>query len=499
MLYNREIALSFLGHASNNLNILRDRNMKVNLNDFDDLLHKTIFGALNNLALQKDINEVDGMAVDGFLKAYPIQYELFSKSDGISIIDGAKAIAQTKSLDYAYNTLKKFSILRRFQIVGMDVREIYDENTFDMVKLEQQRMQLDSMSVDDIKHHFKLKLINIDSEFNMGGDSYSFRAGDIIEDLIERCKSAKHWGLSFQSKLYNAVFRGMQGSKYMIRSGGTGSGKSRMSIGDMCNIGCSERYIPEVGDWVKNIKVEDVTFISTELTEDEVNLAILATVSGVPEDVIKNGKYTDEIEFRIKKATQIIKDAKIHCEYNSDFSIAEIENMIEKNIIRNRTKYIFFDYIQITASLAQELTNLFGYTLREDQMLNQLSTALKNISNKYDVFILTSTQLNRSYKVDQYLDATHLRGGMATADKADFVVITMKATKADIEKLQPILEEGFKDVPTHGHHVVKNRGGKWVGIIIWTKTDLDTINLKDCFVTTQDYELIYDIAPVTLK
>ena len=224
-----------------------------------------------------------------------------------------------------------------------------------------------------------------------------------------------------------------------------------------------------------------------------------ASVSGVPEEAIKDGRYSEEVEYRLRRATAIIKEAKIHCEYNSNFNISELENIIEKNIIRNGAKYIFFDYIQVTASLAQELNRLFGYTLREDQMLNQLSTALKNLANKYDVFILTSTQLNRTYKVDQYLDVTALRGGMATADKCDYVVITMKATKADLEKIEPIVEKTFKDAPTHAHHVVKNRGGKWVGIIIWTNTDLDTINVEDCFVTTQDYELVYSISPITLK
>lgn len=84
---------------------------------------------------------------------------------------------------------------------------------------------------------------------------------------------------------------------------------------------------------------------------------------------------------------------------------------------------------------------------------------------------------------------------MATADKCDYVVITMKATSADKEKLAPIVVGGFKDYPTHGHHVVKNRGGKWTSIILWVYMDLDTISVKDCFATTQDYELIPNLSP----
>lgn len=499
MLYSRENVLDIFGLICNDLNLIRDRSVDLRIDDFVDHNHRIIFGAINNLSLQKDINEVDGMMVDIYLKEHPTQYPTFKANNGVKIIDDAKVACKGRSFEFAYGMIKKMSLLRKYQLIGMDIREIYDENTLDIVQLETQRVNLERATIEQIKQHFKLKLIEIDNEFETKSDSYSFRAGDSIEDLIQRCKEAEHWGATFQSRLYNAVFRGMQGSKYMIRSAGTGGSKTRQSIGDMCNIACSERYLPKMKEWVKNDNVKDVVFISTELTEDEVNLAILSTVSGVPEEAIKDGRYSEEVEYRLRRATAIIKEAKIHCEYNSNFNISELENIIEKNIIRNGAKYIFFDYIQVTASLAQELNRLFGYTLREDQMLNQLSTALKNLANKYDVFILTSTQLNRTYKVDQYLDVTALRGGMATADKCDYVVITMKATKADLEKIEPIVEKTFKDAPTHAHHVVKNRGGKWVGIIIWTNTDLDTINVEDCFVTTQDYELVYSISPITLK
>lgn len=278
--------------------------------------------------------------------------------------------------------------------------------------------------------------------------------------------------------------------------------KTRQSIGDMCNISCSERYIPKLNQWVVNKNVESSTFISTELTADEVQLAFLSTVSGVAEEKIKFGKTNAEEENRIMKAVQILKQAPIYCEYNSNYSISEIENIIEKNIIRYDVKYVFFDYIQITQNLATELIKAFGYALREDSMLSQLSSALKNLANKYDVFIGTSTQLNRNYKTDSYPDATWLRGGMAVLDKADYGVITMKVKGSDIEKLKPILESRFGDNPTHVHHIIKNRGGKWVGISVWVTMDLDTINVYDenngGFATTFDFEYIKGLVPINL-
>ena len=69
--------------------------------------------------------------------------------------------------------------------------------------------------------------------------------------------------------------------------------------------------------------------------------------------------------------------------------------------------------------------------------------------------------------------------------------------------MKGILEKRFGGfTPTHAHHIIKNRGGKWTGVILWVEMDLDTINVYDgCgtgFATTQDYEFIKDLNPIKL-
>lgn len=503
IIYNRDVAIGVLGSACNNLNLLRDRNYEINQNDFDDMLHKLIFSVLQNLALEKDIVEVDGFVISNYLANHPVQYERFRNNNGVELISKFKEFSKRCSFDYCYKMMKKYSLLRRFDSIGMDIREVYNPESFDVALIENQVKNIEKASLDEIKQYFKSKLIEIDLEFQTRTDSYSFEVGDGVEELLAKCKEGVSWGATFQSKLLNAVFGGMGFSKVLIRSSNSGGGKSRQAIGDMCNIACKERYIPKLNRWITREETEETTFISTELTKDEVHLAILSTIAGVKEERIKRGETNAEEDVRLAKAVKIMKESKIHIEYTSNFSITEIENIIERSIIRYNCKYIFFDYIQVTANLSQELNRLFGYVLREDQMLNQLSTALKNMANKYDVFISTSTQLNRNHKHDQYLDATHLRGGQATLDKADYGVITVKVTKADLEKLKGILERKFGGfVPTHAHHIIKNRGGKWTGVILWVNMDLDTINVYDgCgegFATTQDYEYLPDLNPITI-
>ena len=64
MLYNKRVALDFLGKACSNLDILRDRNYVVNQDDFSDRLHKIIFAVLQDLALEQDIKSVDGITIE---------------------------------------------------------------------------------------------------------------------------------------------------------------------------------------------------------------------------------------------------------------------------------------------------------------------------------------------------------------------------------------------------------------------------------------------------
>lgn len=120
MIYNREEALNLLGNICNDLNILRDRNYDINVGDFDDLFHKTIFGVLTNLSLEKDVKVVDGFMIDKYLRNFPIQHKTFELNNGVEAIEKMKDV-KGASLDYSYKITKKMSLLRRFKMVGMDV------------------------------------------------------------------------------------------------------------------------------------------------------------------------------------------------------------------------------------------------------------------------------------------------------------------------------------------------------------------------------------------
>jgi replicative DNA helicase len=288
----------------------------------------------------------------------------------------------------------------------------------------------------------------------------------------------------------------MRRTKFMLRSAETGAGKTRQAIADMCNVSCDMIYDYKKG-WVKNGIPYPSLFISTELEKREVQTIMLAFISGIDDEIIKNGRYSEKVAERLKIAIEVLKRAPIYCVYIDDFTISDIEMIIERHIIEHNVQFVAFDYIQITPKLAKSMANIFGSSLREDQILVQFSAAMKSLANKYDIYITSSTQLNRNAKDENLRDAAALRGGSSTADKPDFGINTFKVTSRDLDNIKHILERGFFERPNYAHWVYKNRGGR-DKVIIWTKMNLGTVREVPLFVTDWDYNFINDIQPINI-
>ena len=61
-----------------------------------------------------------------------------------------------------------------------------------------------------------------------------------------------------------------------------------------------------------------------------------------------------------------------------------------------------------------------GIKLREDNVLFMLSTRLKDLCNKYGIFIMSATQLSAEWKDAKIPDQNLLRGAKAIADWTKF-------------------------------------------------------------------------------
>lgn len=481
--------LGILCHAPQTV---RNPEMPISEGDFYQAFHKNIFAAINNIAYSDSkVSQVTPIDIDNYLAQYPQHYKIWEQHDGLDYMQSAYETANVKIYKNNYWRLKKFAMLRDYVNAGVDVTSLYDYNLVDLKQQEEQMKELDKMSIDHMVDHFQLRMIDLREKWSIGERRKSFKAGDGMDGLLQRLRETPEMGYPFRNGFYNAIFRGQRFKKFMLRSAGTGVGKTRLSMGDMCNIAVEEIWDYDEKKFVPNGTGNPILFISTELEQQELQTGMIAFVSGVDEDVIKNGKYSDEIEQRLLYAIEIIKRSPIHAEYIDDFSISDIETLIELHIIENNVKYIAFDYIQMVPKLARSMQEAFAGSLREDQILVQLSAALKLLANKYDVYIVSATQLNRMAKEHENRDTTSLRGGSATADKVDHGVMVFRCTQKDLDNLKHVLDKGFNSKkPNFCHYVYKNRGGSKVGCIIWTKYHGGVIREEELFVTDLDFNLM---------
>lgn len=393
--------------------LIKDKKYKLSLYDFVEPFHKIVFAAINNLVIH-NAKEIDEIIIDNFISSYSEQYTIFQKNHGIEYLINAKQKSEKENFEYNYNRLRKFSLLRKYQDSGIDVIEIYNEDIVNPKKQQDMQQKFDKLTIKDIARFFDLKIIKIKEEYNISNSEQSKKAGVGVKKIIQQFKETPEMGLGVESKMLTTVMRGARKKKYILRSSGTGGGKSRSSIGDLCCLCANQIYDINKRKWVDNPNGQNNAglYIGAEMDlNKEVDLIAVAYVSGVSEENIIDGKYKEGEEERVNKAGDILANSQLYLVKMPEFDLQSIEQIIEKYKIMYNVEYVAFDYIFATDALLQEAKERRGNTItREDQVLLSLSKELKDITSEYDVWLIGMTQVNGDYKDTSRRDETIIRG-----------------------------------------------------------------------------------------
>mgnify|MGYP000897550409 CR=1 FL=1 len=386
--------------------LIKDKKYKLSLYDFVEPFHKIVFAAINNLVIH-NAKEIDEIIIDNFISSYSEQYTIFQKNHGIEYLINAKQKSEKENFEYNYNRLRKFSLLRKYQDSGIDVIEIYNEDIVNPKKQQDMQQKFDKLTIKDIARFFDLKIIKIKEEYNISNSEQSKKAGVGVKKIIQQFKETPEMGLGVE-------MRGARKKKYILRSSGTGGGKSRSSIGDLCCLCANQIYDINKRKWVDNPNGQNNAglYIGAEMDlNKEVDLIAVAYVSGVSEENIIDGKYKEGEEERVNKAGDILANSQLYLVKMPEFDLQSVEQIIEKYKIMYNVEYVAFDYIFATDALLQEAKERRGNTItREDQVLLSLSKELKDITSEYDVWLIGMTQVNGDYKDTSRRDETIIRG-----------------------------------------------------------------------------------------
>lgn len=509
-IYSENDAALLLGILMHDATKCLDDKYPLENSDFSEILfHKIIYASIHNLAIRGAVS-VDEIMINEFVSSYPEQFEVFTKNKGIEFCITMLELSENKveNLPYYWEGLRKHSILRDLEGSGTDITEIWDRN----IKNSQNEEELNKWKLKDIIEFYEEKQLKIKRKYEVEDDGTNRKkAGDSGREIYLSMKESPMMGVEFESKYLTTLWSGLGIPQFFIRSGDTSSGKSRSVVGDMGCISANEIFDIEENKWVENPNGgHGVLYIGCEMElDEECDPLMWAYVSGVESSKIIKGKCTPEEEARVMKAIDVVNDSKIWLTDMPNFNIKKLEDEIKFHKREFNISYVGFDYMLLNQALVKEFCQNRGSGVgsRGDEVLLELSSALKNMCKKYGIGMLSATQVNASISDYKIRDYQVLRGGKAVADKATGGSISMPITEQELNLVQPYIANapgqkmGFGTIlqPNFVETVYKGRFSEYPKECkIFSYYNLGNMRKQELFVTDKNFKPI-DIQPTYIR
>lgn len=461
--------------------------------DFPQDFHKVIFESIFNLN-KLGLSKITSETIEDYLQKNPKKLGIYQANQGNKYLKEISLAAQPEAFDFYYGRLKKFTLLRAYHNLGIDLSDLYDPYSLDLNQLSKQEDILNNTSLEDLADFINGKVDNIKIKYAQGtNQSFTEDEGSKIRNLLAKYKETPALGAPLFCEFSNTIFRGARLKKFYLRSAATGTGKTRTMIADACNLAYDEIYDVEKGEWISLGKAVPTLYINSEMDEEEILTIRLAFLSGVSEDKIVMGMCSPQEEERLNHAIDVIERGKLKISLMSNYGLTELENIIKISNRKYKTHYVFLDYLHSTQKILSQVSANSGVKgLQEYSILFLIAVRLKELCNELNCFIMSSTQLNGDWKQAKTFDQNLLRGSKSIADKIDAGTILLDATQEDLEKLAPITSK-LGVVPNVKMSVYKNRGNKYNNLLVWYRANKGTARFIPLFCTTYNFELIENI------
>ena len=226
---------------------------KLTKDDFVEAFHKIVFVGINNL-FNAGTTVIDSNILEEYLKnEYPSKYLIYAKNSGSLYIDKAIEVAIPENFNTNYNEVRKYSLLRELLKQDIDVSEFFDPEEIDSLVKDKQRDLFERSSLDDIIDYYKGKLFGLSQQYSTRSTRDSVKAGSAdAKKQKELWKLKPQVGLEYCSNYLTTVTNGLRKKKFTVMSAGTGTGKTRISIANICRAFAPKYYDPKQKKFVEN-------------------------------------------------------------------------------------------------------------------------------------------------------------------------------------------------------------------------------------------------------
>lgn len=362
---DKQSTLQILGSLMQLPNLLSQTD-KYNLTpfDFSSRLDRNIFIAIDTL-YRNGAKRIKPIDIENFLNSNQSALALFNQQNGIEYLQDADYLAEPDNFDYYYKHLKKINLLTSLKKMGIDTNQFYCED-FTKEKAFEINQKFEQLQISDIFTKLKKDILKVEHKFLQNEVTEVKKAFIDIEELIEDSYTQEDVGYPLQGDIFSEVISGARKNMLCIRSGASGTSKTRQAVGDACFLAFPIRYDPITCEWVQTGNNQKVLFIATEQNFKEIQKMILAYLTGFNENKFRYGDYSTSEEKILNQALKVLE------KYQDNFYIVKmpnptielIKNIIRENCILYNIEYVFYDYIFIGPAILGEFS---GFKLRNDK------------------------------------------------------------------------------------------------------------------------------------
>lgn len=365
-IFMSEYERGLLSLAIRNLNCLTELRQKATVDYFLYPPHKIIYTALSQLSEEPDIDHIDLETLLVECKKLGISNSGVTLEYLVLLTQGGSDVQNFQFyLTKVKNAYLKFALSKQIQSANVQVLN----NAKDTEK---------SLSGEELLSNLTDEVSKLATFHGIREEAIDFaaRAEDFV---LERASNPTDvMGLRTGFPTLDDAINGLMPGTLTIIAGMQKAGKSTVLL--------------NIVDYVaiESANPTPVLIISTEMYTDEDISRTIALRSLIEERKIINGvAYNDpELKPVIDKCLEQIKKSKIYHLYLPDFNIQKICNIIYHYKLKYGIGLAIFDYIKAPTAENGMVDK------REDQILGDVTTALKNVAGKLNIPVLTACQIN---------------------------------------------------------------------------------------------------------
>ena len=318
----------------------------------------------------------------------------YTKIDSLAIINaldtkGKEAINEFGGMEYLDLILMSDIYSDTLGLYVDKVVNAYKRrNIYSLCEETKERMLDDDINLPVLLNSMQDSLLGMSLSDSDTGKVY--KMGDKLADrLNERANAPKDVkGYKVGWNQYDKYTQGYQAGELTVFCAPSKTGKSAILMNHAMSL--------SVGSGI------NVLYISTEMTDEEMEERLASCISGVPYTEISNGMFARDTEHglandkikRLVEANELIKKAPFYHIYMPDFTTEKVTALAKQKNLRGECDVLVFDYIKLPPSDVNGLQSAQEY-----QRLGYMTTCLKDLAGILSIPVISACQSNADESV----------------------------------------------------------------------------------------------------